>query len=364
MPSLKEIARRADTSVTTVSVVLNGRDGPHRISAGTRRRVLEAAGALGYTPNLAARRLRSAKGAAPLTVGMLLPFDDRLTITVRAVGTIRQTLDAWASERGVPAPDLLIETYPGGRLAEVRSLADNTRYNGALLFSTLPDDDAHLARTGPLPVPIVLIQRSVPGHAWINVDNRAIGARVANHLLNLGHRRIALVAAAVPGGALADRRDGFVARLGERAGVVIPAERIERGPFSERGGEAATARLLARLRATGAVPPSALYVTADLMAVGALHALKAAGLRVPGDVALVGTDNDPYAPFTDPPLSTVDVARTRSAERATALLLDLIVGRDAAPRTELLASRLVVRASCGAAMPAPGPAPPAVPSPG
>lgn len=351
MPSLKEIAKRANTSVTTVSLVLNGRDGPNRISAATRGQVLAAARALGYTPNVAARRLRAANGAPPLAIGLLLPFDERLTITVRAVGTIRETLDAWASERGVAPPDLLIETYPGGRLADVRSLADNTRYNGAFLFSTLPEDDRYLARVGSLPVPIVLVQRSVDGHAWVNVDNRRIGTRVADHLLGLGHRRFGVVAATVAGAALDDRREGFLAALRDAGGIDLPADRVERGAFSERGGHDATARLLSRLRDAGQAPPTALYVTADLMALGALHALKAVGLRVPADVSVVGTDNDPYAPFTDPPLTTVDIARTRSAELASRRLLDLVTDRDAAPRTDLLDSRLVLRASSAAPPP-------------
>jgi LacI family transcriptional regulator len=349
VPSLKEIAKHANTSVTTVSLVLNGRDGPNRISAATRDQVLEAARALGYTPNIAARRLRAGGGAAPPTIGLLLPFDERLTITVRAVGTIRETLDAWAGERGVAPPDLLIETYPGGHLAGVRSLADNTRYNGAFLFSTLPEDDAYLARVGPLAVPVVLVQRSVAGHAWVNVDNRRVGARVADHLLGLGHRRFGVVAATVAGAALDDRREGFLTRLREAGGIELPPDRIERGAFSEIGGRDAAARLVERLRATGQPLPTALYVTADLMALGALHALKRAGLRIPADVAVVGTDNDPYAPFIDPPLTTVDIARTRSAELASRRLLHLVTDRDAAVGTDLLDSRLVVRASCGAA---------------
>lgn len=114
MPSLKAVAKHANTSVTTVSLVLSGRDGEHRISEATRWQVLESSRLLGYTPNLVARRLRSGTGAPPPPIGMLLPDDERMTITVRAVGTVRETLDAWAAERGVGAPDLLIEIYQGG----------------------------------------------------------------------------------------------------------------------------------------------------------------------------------------------------------------------------------------------------------
>jgi LacI family transcriptional regulator len=346
VPSLKAIAQRANTSVSTVSLVLNGRDGAARISAATRQQVLAAARELGYTPNLAARRLRSARGVPPLTIGVLLPLDERLTITVRAIGTIRATLDAWARAGGVAPPDVLIEAYPGGRLADVRSLADNTRYNGAILFSTLPEDDRFLAEAGRLPVPLVLVQRSVAGHGWVNVDNRRVGQQVADHLLGLGHRRFALVAPSVAGAALDYRHEGFAAALAE-VGVELPDNLVERDAFSEAGGYAAARRLIDRLRTGGALLPTAIYVTADLMAVGVVHALKEAGLWVPEDLAIVGTDDDPYAPFTDPPLTTVDICRHRSAELACALLLEQIRDREAAPRTELLASRLVVRRSCG-----------------
>jgi len=348
-PTLKEIARHARTSVTTVSLVLNGRGGEHRISEATRRQVLESARLLGYRPNLLARRLRSAKGAPPLTIGMLLPDDERLTITVRAVGTIRETLDGWAAERGVARPDLLIETYQGGRLAAVRSLRENTRYDGAILFSTLPEDDRFLRESGPLAVPLVLVQRSVDGHGWVNVDNHVVGASVADHLLDLGHRRFGIVAAGIRGTALDHRREGFVARLAARAGIVVPETRIARGPFSEVGGAEAAGRLLASLRPGEDAAPTALYVTADLMAVGALHALKGAGIRVPLDVSIVGTDNDPYSPFLDPPLTTVDIARTESAQIATRSLLDRAAGLVTEPTTHRLASRLMVRASAAAA---------------
>lgn len=358
MPNLKAIAAHAKTSVTTVSLVLNGRGGEYRISEATRRQVLESARLLGYTPNLVARRLRSGKGAPPLTIGMLLPDDERLTITVRAVGTIRETLDAWAAERGVGAPELLIETYQGGRLAEVRSLRENTRYNGAILFSTLPEDDRFLGENGALPVPVVLVQRSVAGHGWVNVDNHRVGARVADHLLDLGHRRFGVVAASVRGTALDDRREGFLGRLRERAGIVVPEGRVVRGAFSEAGGAEAAGRLLADVGREEGAGPTALYVTADLMAVGVLHALKASGRSVPGDVSVVGTDNDPYTPFTDPPLTTVDVARTRSAALATRALLERAVGEEVEPWTKLLDGALIVRASSGAVPAAAGITPP------
>jgi len=351
MPSLRDIARRANTSVTTVSLVLNERDDSARISAPTRRHVLEAARALGYTPNIAARRLRRAGSVhPPATIGVLMPFDERLTITVRAAGTVRLTLDAWAREANAGSPDMLIETYRGGHLADVEALVDNARYNGVILFNTLSADDRYLARSGPPRVPLVLVQRHVEGQSWVSIDNHRMGGQVAAHLIALGHRTIAVVTSAIGGEAQAARCDGFFEQLRHAVGVEPSPAQVARGAFSEAGGYEATRRLLQERRA-GCPHPTALFVTADIMAIGALYALKEAGLRIPEDVAVVGYDNDPPASFTDPPLTTVDAAIGESTERATRMLLDLIRDRSPEPRTELLDGRLVVRGSCGARRP-------------
>jgi len=358
MPSLKEIAKLANTSVTTVSLVINNRDGAARISPATRKQVLDAARGLGYTPNIAARRLRAGGGTPlPLTIGILLPFDDRLTITIRAVGTIRQALDDWARAERQAAPDLLIETYDGGRLADVRSLADNTRYNGVILFNTLPADDDFLALSGPLPVPVVVVQRTIPDHSWVNVDHFAMGGEVAAHVLGLGRPEIGIVGTDVPGAAQDTRLAGFLAELRARTGVELPPHRLARGAFSETGGYEATRQLLSATRAAGELPPSTLFVTADRIAIGALHALKENGMRIPDDVAVVSYDNDPFGAFADPPLTTVDASVPLSAARAVKLLLDLIRDGHAGPLTALLEARLLIRASCGTNRSAPAPLP-------
>lgn len=348
MPRLRDIARKANTSVTTVSLVLNERDESARISAPTRLHVLEAARALGYTPNIAARRLRRAGIVPPpVTIGIVMPFDERLTITARAAGTVRQTLDAWAREADVGSPDMLIETYRGGHLADVQSLVDNARYNGVILFNSLSTDDDYLAQSGPPRVPLVLVQRRVDGHSWVSVDNLHLAGRVAAHLVALGHRDVAVVTSSIGGAAQTARCEGFFEQLRQSTGIEPSPAQVARGAFSEAGGYEATRHLLREQRA-GRSHPTALFVTADIMAVGALHALKEAGLRIPEDIAVVGYDNGPAASFTDPPLTTVDAAIGESTVRATRMLIEQIRDRGPAPRSELLEGRIVVRDSCGA----------------
>ncbi len=127
----------------------------------------------------------------------------------------------------------------------------------------------------------------------------------------------------------------------------MPPHRLARGGFSEIGGYEATRRLLAGMRDAGEPPPATLFITADRIAVGALHALKEVGLRIPDDVAVASYDNDPFGAFADPPLTTVDASVPRSAARAVELLLGLIRDGHIEPRTALLEARLLIRASCG-----------------
>jgi len=348
MPRLRDIASRANTSVTTVSLVLRGRDGPVRISDETRQQVLAAARELGYTTNIAARRLRNGSGArGSLTIGVLLPLDERLTISIRALGTIRERLDEWAERTGRDTPDVLIETYPGGRLDQVRSLTSDPRYNGAILYNTLPEDDRWLAAVGPLAVPVVLVQRSVDGHSWVNVDNETMGGQVAAHLLAHGDR-LAVVRTAIPAAAQSARVDGFAAHVRAMTGRDLPEHAVVSAAFSEAGGYEATHRLLAAWADLGEAPPNGLFVTADVMAFGALAALKEVGLQIPTDVAVAGYDDDPMAAFSDPSLSSVDAAFAASAERAVATLLDLVQERATETISHLLDARLVVRRSSSA----------------
>lgn len=345
MATLRDIARHANTSVTTVSLVLNGNAGAVRISEATRQQVLEAARTLGYSPNIMARRLRGTiDERGTFMIGVLLPLDERLTITLRSLGTIRRKLDDWAREAGAPPPDVLIETYRGGHLDQVESLTRSLRYNGVILYNTLPTDDQWLASVGPLMVPLVLVQRSIAGHSWVNTDNRHMGMRVAAHLLQHG-QRLAAVTPAVPAAAQSARVEGFAQHVFQETGIAQANLPVVRGAFSEAGGYEATRRLLADLAGQNKPLPTGLFVTADLMAVGALRMLKEAALRIPNDIAVVGYDDDPFAPFTDPPLSTVNASLEASAERAVDILLTLIQTRSTEPITHLLDSQLVLRQS-------------------
>jgi LacI family transcriptional regulator len=168
------------------------------------------------------------------------------------------------------------------------------------------------------------------------------GRLATAHLAGLGHRRIATVTGPSHRRVVASRLRGYRDALAA-AGLAADPAIVEESDWTSAGGHAATMRLLDRDPAI-----TAIFAQSDLIAVGVLSALHQRGLAVPGDCAVVGCDDLPLVAHTIPPLTTVHVPFYETGERAVALLLDRIAGRDAGPERVLLPVELVVRASCGA----------------
>jgi LacI family transcriptional regulator len=168
---------------------------------------------------------------------------------------------------------------------------------------------------------------------------------MTRHLLALGHRRIGFLAGALDNMDSDERERGYQDAMRE-AGVRHDRELCVRGDFAEEGGWRGARALLAI-----AEPPTAIFAANDAMAVGALSALRDAGVDVPTHMAVVGFDDIPVARFLHPPLTSVRVGIAQLGERGASLLLSAIAERPppgALPRRHLLATELVIRASCGA----------------
>ena len=219
------------------------------------------------------------------------------------------------------------------------------RFNddGALVLSARADDPL-LTRLAVAGVPCVTAGRPTVGLdvGWVDADNRGGAEAAVGHLLATGRSVVATVAgpaAMAPG---VDRRDGWARALRTAGHPVDPALAAE-GDFTRDGGERATRALLARRPDV-----DGLFVASDLMALGALDALRAAGRRVPDDVAVVGFDDSELARSADPPLTTVrQPIEQLGAEMARLLLARLAAGPEPAGRWPglVLHTDLVVRAS-------------------
>jgi LacI family transcriptional regulator len=203
--------------------------------------------------------------------------------------------------------------------------------------------DARVAELLSGPVPAVGLHH-VPGGGVpvVGSSHRRTGRLATDHLAGLGHRRIATVTGPSHRLVVASRLRGYREALAA-AGLPADPALVDEGDWTAAGGHAATGRLLDRDRRI-----TAIFAQSDQMAVGVLSALHQRGLRVPDDCAVVGCDDLPLVSHTIPPLTTVHVPFYETGERAVALLLDRIAGREEGPDRVLLPVELVVRASCGA----------------
>jgi DNA-binding LacI/PurR family transcriptional regulator len=319
------VAAAAGVSRATVSRVVNGGS---RVSAEVRAAVEAAIADLGYSPNRAARSLVTRRtGSVALVVSepeARVFSDPMLAVVTRAIGQALAETDL----------QLVLMMTPAG--AGRRRL---TRYllgghvDGVMLMS-LHGDDPLVAELSQASLPVVLLGRPMSPLPIPHVDSDSVdGARQATaHLRSLGCRKIATIAGPDDMCAGVDRLLGYREAL-DGPGIVA------RGDFSMASGETAMAELLAREPDVDGV-----FAASDLMAAGALRALRAGGRRVPDDVALVGYDDLDIAELTEPPLTTVHQPLPDMARAMVASLLTQI-GGDRAPESVVVPNALVVRAS-------------------
>jgi LacI family transcriptional regulator len=182
----------------------------------------------------------------------------------------------------------------------------------------------------------------------IDADNVRGTAMAVQHLARLGHTRIATITGPLGMVVGIDRRDGFLAGM-RSAGLTCRAEYIVEGDFTELSGNLAMQRLLAL-----PVPPQAVFAASDIMAIGAVKALRAAGKRVPEDVALVGYDDIPIASAVEPALTTIRQPIEQLGFTAASVLIDTLqsnvpnaIDSHGAPQRIVLPTELIVRQSCG-----------------
>jgi LacI family transcriptional regulator len=328
--TIKDVARVAGVSVATVSRVVNG-TGPVRDD--TRQRVVEASTQLRYVPHAAARSLitRSTK-----TIGVLLPdlFGEFFSELIRGI-------DLAARSHGLHL--LVSSSHSDVSDIEAMLRAMRGRVDGVIVMAPT-FEVAGLEPMLPPDLPVVLV--SCPPFdgpfATLRIDNYGGARQMTDYLIGLGHRRIAFVTGPEANHDAAERLRGF--RDGARAAGLGAAAIECAGDFSEVAGHRATTDLL-RLRER----PTAIFAANDSMAIGALAALREAGLNVPQDISLAGFDDIPVSRFMTPPLTSVsiDIARLGDAAFET-LYAELLGAATSPPSEQTLPVVLTLRESCAA----------------
>ena len=339
--TLEEIARLAGVSRSTVSRVVN--DDP-KVHAATRERVWQHIKEHDFHPNTAARALATRRSQI---VGLVIPQTLTTVFSDPYFPALLQGIAAACEERGYY---LMLSLMIRQTDTTFRRLIRSGHMDGLIVASALKEDH-FVERLVADHFPFVLIGR-IPERtdiATVDADNLRGASMAAQYLARLGYTRIATITGPLNAIAAIDRRDGFL--LGLRGlGLDVPPAYVQGGDWSEWSGTRSMERLL-----QAAPLPQAVFVVSDSMAIGALKAIRAAGLRVPEDIALVGFDDLALASAIEPPLTTVRQPVERLGYLAASTMIDLLESNPAerdriGAQHIVLPTELVVRASCGQAL--------------
>lgn len=322
--TIRDVARAAQVSVATVSRALSGSEA---VTDRTRSHVLRVAGELDFVPHAGAQSLSLQRTD---TIGVILP-----DLHGEYFSELIRGLDLGARSN---RQHLLLSASHGDISEAIAALrAMRSRVDGLVVMSPFANGElVGDALKGAVPLVLLCSARSGP-HAAFGVDNYAGALAVARHLLQQGHRKIAFIGGPRDNLEAQDRLRGF--RDAHREAGLKPGP-VLRGNFREESGYGAAALLQLQ-----APLPDAIFAANDAMALGCLHALRNAGVSVPGDVALAGFDDIPIARLLDPPLTTVGVAIAEMGREAIECCVRLVRGETAAPMQKLFAPTLFVRAS-------------------
>ncbi len=340
---LRQVAERAGISVATASAVLSSTRSNTRVSEQTRERVLQTARELHYHPNALARALT---GQPTRTIGVLFGLE-RASVAVANpyIFTLLQGIVACAAESGY---NVTLFTEPWHGAARSSGSVRDGRTDGVVVIAPTTDSDiiSSLVAFG-IPVVSVATPREASLAPSVDVDN-AQGARLATeHLLSLGHTRIAHLTGDLVLRSGVERRDAFLNAMAT-AGVPVPSHFVLPGVYTPQSGRERAAALLAQSDL-----PTAIFAASDEIAQGVLEAAREKNIPVPNQLSVVGFNDLPQGAQSDLPLTTIRQPLTKIGTEAARLLLQIVKAEPPPSEAHLFAPELVVRAST---------APPPVPS--
>lgn len=333
-PKIKDIAERLGVSAATVSRALSDSG---LVAEPTLSRIREVAREMNYRPNVSARNLRTQRAMAVLMVvrdvgnPFYLEILKGVEATARAAGySVLMGNTENDSDREVEYFDMLRDGHADGMI---------------LMTGKLPEREGFLASVaGGAPIVVALEEIRDAGFPHVMIDNEAAARNAVEHLIGLGHVRIAHVSGPVPEIMSVERREGYRKAMAV-AGLPIPDGYEQRGDYLLRTGQH-----LCRALFELPEPPTAIFVANDEMAFGVIHELRRLGVDVPGQVSVVGFDDLFLSEAFYPPLTSVSQPRTDIGRAAMTMLLDLMSGGLSPRKPVMLPTTLKVR---GTTAPAP-----------
>jgi LacI family transcriptional regulator len=324
----EDVAKRAGVSVAVVSYVVN--DGPRPVSPETRAKVIQVIEELGYYPNELARSLTRKQTA---TIGLVIPY-----LKNPVYAEIAESFERVCTSSGYT----VMFGNSGRDPAKEQKLAETLRskqVDGVVILPT-QDPQTNLLLFQQANIPTVVLEHDLPDTHCIVIDDRQGGRLAMQHLLSLGHHRIALIERETlsPHGRL---RGVGCRELLEESNVPLDPTLVITCKAGQAAGYTAMQQLLALPD-----PPTAVFTHNDVLAMGAMRAIFDAGLTVPTDISVMGHDNTSNTAYLNPPLTTIKFPVMEMGRRAGQIILELVQQPDSLPaQTITLPVELVVRGS-------------------
>jgi LacI family transcriptional regulator len=333
--TLEDIARKAGVSRSTASRVVNHH--PH-VSDGVRKRVLQVIQENGYQPHAAARTLASQRS---WMIGLIVPQTVSALFTDTFYPHLTQGIASACNDNNYTLSLFLVSTREDEE--DIFPRVARKGFLDGLLVQSGQIGDQLIEKLMRADIPLVIIGRPFhpKGISYVDVDNVNAAREAVTHLISLGYKRVGTIAGPSNTTVGIDRLEGYLKALKDNS-LSVDESLIVESDFTEQDGYQAMQKLLP-------VKPRAVFAASDIIALGAMRAVKEAGLRVPEDVAFVGFDDQPLSTKPDPELTTIHQPVYRLGGRAVETLIDLIENGNDMARTTIMETQLIVRQSCGAA---------------
>lgn len=322
----------AGVSRATVSLAMNNSP---KVNAKTREQVMALIERVGYRPNQTARNLANRRSG---TILVILPKIDHVFSDVYFSECLSGIVEVTTPREYHMMVDLATEDFKQQK--KPLMLFQQGTIDGVLCVGNLTTD-TYLAELLNAGCPVLLVNSSILGIPNVLGDNATAAQQAVEHLYSLGHRRIGHIRGPAVVTTAFDRTEGYYRAL-RKLGMPIDPSLIAEGYFDEHSGYEAFRWLMKK-----PAPPTAIFTTNDIMALGALRAARETGTRVPQDVGLFGGDDIPFARHVQPPLSTIRQSMDAMGMAACEKLFQLFDKKEVEPTT-MVPLELVIRESCGA----------------
>lgn len=334
MVTLRELAKKADVSASTISKVLNEKTTRVPISEGTQERIRTLAKKFGYQPSILARALKTKKTEI---VGVLvLDMSDPYYNTV--LYEIDRTLDQYKHRL------LLSSAYQSPRREELYIEMLQSKYIDGILIigGPHPSGNRALRELKRTRVPVVSIGErwTGPKIGCVTINFASGGFKATEHLIKLGHRSIAHIAEEAPLLNVKTREDGYMSAMNKYD--LSEQCSVQRSNRTAEGGYRAMKKVLEHPEV-----PSAVFCYNDIVALGVLRAIKEHDLRVPEDIAVIGFDDLPTSAYYEPPLTTMHVFQSESGKSGVELLMRMMKKEITNDEDIQIEPEIVIRKSCG-----------------